>query len=177
MAKNTHTATPETPPSPSCQPPPPPRNTAAEEQARAEALSKAKRQEWLDYEKQHEQKTRECRNTIKLLETEIASLTIKIDDNKAKLAVSSPQESPNLNMDTINASTAIQIKQTYLEKETARLRRLNNELQYRLACEEARLTLEQHLAKHAWASQTRAARATAEHEMQEQARRQQSKRF
>ncbi|KAE8855232.1 hypothetical protein PTNB29_09483 [Pyrenophora teres f. teres] len=181
MAKDTHAATPKAtstdPPTPGYRPPPSPPNTAAEEQARAEALSKAKRQEWLDYEKQQEQKIREYRNIVKLLETEILALTSKIDENKAKLAESSPQKLPDLNMDTINASNAIRIKQAYLDKETARLKRLGNELEYRQACEEARLALEQHFAKHAWASQTRAARATAEHEMQERARRQQSERF
>ncbi|KAL7775491.1 hypothetical protein CFE70_009334 [Pyrenophora teres f. teres 0-1] len=181
MAKDTHAATPKAtstdPPTPGYRPPPPPPNTAAEEQARAEALSKAKRQEWLDYEKQQEQKIHEYRNIVKLLETEILALTSKIDENKAKLAESSPQKIPDLNMDTINASNAIRIKQAYLDKETARLKRLGNELEYRQACEEARLALEQHFAKHAWASQTRAARATAEHEMQERARRQQSERF
>lgn len=80
-------------------------------------------------------------------------------------------------MDIINVSTAILIKQTYLDKENACLKTLTHDLDRRLACEEARIVLERHRAKRAWELQTHTARATATYEMQEQARRQQSARF
>ncbi|KAI4693150.1 uncharacterized protein J4E88_001521 [Alternaria novae-zelandiae] len=129
---------PYAPPPAAPQPNPPwhpQRETPAQREARAQAESNRIRQEWLNYERSQKEQIRQCRNTVKSLETELEVLNEKVNDNRIKLASDrlsklgisaflsdglSGQEKSEIRLATINAENAIRIKQTHLDEARAK---------------------------------------------------------
>ncbi|KAH6873175.1 hypothetical protein BKA58DRAFT_439246 [Alternaria rosae] len=168
------------------QPPPRP-DTTAQDEARAQAESNKKRQEWLNYEKAQEEQIRQCQNILKPLEAEVDRLNSKIDENRKTLASDVPyawnvfsflskrlseQEKSEIRLASINAENAIRIKQIPLEKARKQLSQLNDEFARRKDLEDTRLAAE----KTERARKERLAREKAEEARQREWARQQAER-
>ncbi len=137
--------------------PPPRSDTTSQDEARAQAESNSKRQEWLNFERAQEEQIRQCQNTLKLLQDEVDRLNAKINANRATLTNDVPyawnvfafmskrlsdQEKSEIRLGSINAENAIRIKQIPLEKMKVRLAQLNDELARRKRLEVIRLAAE-----------------------------------
>ncbi|OCK83361.1 DnaJ-domain-containing protein [Lepidopterella palustris CBS 459.81] len=139
----------------SWQPPRP--STTTQNNARAQAESQKKRQEWLNWEMLQEQSIRQCQKQVKALETDIAALSAKIKENRKKLANDAPYwwnvfaslstrlseaEKNELRRQILDSDAAIRIKQLPLDSEQSRLQRLKDDLSRRRDQENERVAAE-----------------------------------
>ncbi|RYO27104.1 hypothetical protein AA0111_g7450 [Alternaria arborescens] len=159
-------------------------DTTAQDEARAQAESDRKRREWLEFERYQMEQIRRSRNFVEPLVAEIDRLNAIIDEDRTRLANDVPyawnvfaflskrlsdQEKSEIRLASINADNAIRIKQIPLNKATAQLNQLCDQLAQRRVQEEKRIAAE----KAHKANMERLARERAyEARRQEQARQQ-----
>ncbi|KAH7341146.1 hypothetical protein BKA66DRAFT_614956 [Pyrenochaeta sp. MPI-SDFR-AT-0127] len=167
----------------SWQPPRP--STATQDDVRAQAESRRKRQEWLDWERIQEQHIRQCRNQVNSLKAAIALLDTSIELNRAKLKNDVPywwnvfrspmlseKEKSEIRRGILDNGAAMRIKQASLKREQSDLEKLDIELVQRKNQELIRLEVERvEKEKRARAAREKAGaearqRAAAEHARQ-----------
>ncbi|EDU49367.1 DnaJ DnaJ-class molecular chaperone with C-terminal Zn finger domain [Pyrenophora tritici-repentis] len=159
-------------------------DTTAQDEARAEAASNAKRQEWLNFEKYQEQQIRESVKVVNPLEALLSFLDAKIKENRAKLAANEPnawsifsyfkkrlseEEKGELRKECVDLENVMRIQRISLDKANMQLQELRDELARREAQESVRLSSEKFEAQR----RERARKAEAqEARWREQARQQ-----
>lgn len=146
---------PTPPQQPQSQAPQP--DNISQEELRAKSESQKKRQEWLNWERLQEQSIRQSRIRVKALESEVAKLNAKIDENRKKLEKDVPywwnvlaslstrlteSEKNELRRETIQSEHAVKIKNAPLSRERSVLEELESALSRRRFQEEARLERE-----------------------------------
>ena len=170
------------PPQPHWQPPR--SNTTSQEDAKAQAESQKKRQEWLDFERVQEQSIRQCRTRAKTLEADIAKFNLKIEENRTKLANDVPywwnvlaSMSPRLSeadknelrRQNLDSDAAIRIKRVPLASERQRLQQLESELARRQTQENVRVARERQEKERKERLEREKAQAEAQRRWEEQA--------